>query len=239
MRISGIQKLTLLDYPGKTAATVFTPGCNLRCPFCQNHDLVLGRKAEDGTRYFPLVPEEELFALLDKRAGLLDGVCITGGEPLLQPDLTEFCRDIHARGFLVKLDTNGTLPGRLERLLATGYVDYVALDIKNAPARYAETSGMDAISTEGIGASLIVIANSGVPYECRTTVTRELHTKDDLRTIARHLHSVPAWYLQQYRDSEGVIAGSGIFHAWPPEELEALLPELQRLCPAAQIRNPD
>lgn len=239
MRLSGIQKLTLLDYPGKTAATVFTPGCNLRCPFCQNRDLVLGRMDADGVRRFPLVSEDELFALLDKRGGLLDGVCITGGEPLLQPDIADFCTRIHERGFLVKLDTNGTLPDRLVSLLDRGCVDYVALDIKNTPARYGETCGMQTFPTGQLEASRAILARSGIAYEYRTTVIRELHTTADLRAIARWVQDAPAWYLQQFRESDGVIAGAGRFHAWPPDALAQLLGELQAICPAAQIRTPD
>ena len=139
MRIAGLQKLTLLDFPGRTAATVFTPGCNFRCPFCHNAYLVTGgapgSTADD-------VPLEEFFAFLGKRQGLLDGVCITGGEPLMQPGLADFCARVHDLGFAVKLDTNGSFPDRLRALAEAGLVDHVAMAVKNAPARYEETVGV-------------------------------------------------------------------------------------------------
>ena len=168
MQIKAIQKLTLLDFPGKTAATVFTCGCNLRCPFCHNASLVIGAPKPEGEGPVntpgegsvntpgeglagssggvfedePTVPESELFALLEKRRGLLDGVAITGGEPLLQPDLPDFIRKIREMGFMVKLDTNGFLPGRLEDLIREGLVDYVAVDFKQTPGKYGEADGI-------------------------------------------------------------------------------------------------
>ena len=145
MRIAGLQKLTLLDFPGKTAATVFTPGCNFRCPFCHNADLVTGEAGRDGAAAdSSALSIDELFAFLGKRQGLLDGVCITGGEPLLQSGIDEFCTRVHELGFAVKLDTNGSFPGRLRALVEEGLVDYVATDVKNAPERYAETVGVPA-----------------------------------------------------------------------------------------------
>ena len=128
MNIQGFQKLTMLDFPGHTACTVFTGGCNLRCPFCHNVSLVLAPEAEP-------IPEEEIFSYLAKRRGVLDGVAITGGEPLLQKDIADFCRKVKETGFLVKLDTNGFFPERLEALLREGLVDYVAMDIKNTPEK--------------------------------------------------------------------------------------------------------
>lgn len=239
MNISGIQKLTLLDYPGKLAATVFSPGCNLRCPFCQNKLLVLGEEQPDGTRAFPLLPPHEFDRFLDSRAGLLDGICLTGGEPLLQDGIADCCAAIHAHGLLVKLDTNGTLPDRLERLLDAGLVDYVAMDMKNVPARYAETVGRADFNFGIIRRSLDALHGAGTPYELRTTVVRELHTEGDLRELASLLSGEPAWFLQRYRESEGVIAGPGAFHAWPVAEMKALLPELQTICPTAQLRGTD
>lgn len=237
MNISGLQKLTLLDYPGKTACTVFTPGCNLRCPYCQNRLLVLGEPQPDGTRAFPLMPADTLDSLLAKRRGLLDGVCITGGEPLLQPDLAQVCGHIHDQGFLVKLDTNGTLPDRLGRLLDAGLVDYVALDVKNTPERYAETVGVPGFDTAPILRSIALLQASGIPHEFRTTVVREFHTADNLQALARQLTDAPAWYLQPYRESDGVIAGPGKLHAWPIGELKALLPHLRAVCPTVHLRE--
>lgn len=180
MRIAGLQKLTLLDFPGKTAATVFTPGCNFRCPFCHNADLVTGEAGRDGAAAdSSALSIDELFAFLGKRQGLLDGVCITGGEPLLQSGIDEFCTRVHELGFAVKLDTNGSFPGRLRALVEEGLVDYVATDVKNAPERYAETVGVPAFDLAPVQESLDFLRSGAVPYEVRTTVVRELHTADD------------------------------------------------------------
>ncbi len=246
MRIAGLQKLTLLDFPGKTAATVFTPGCNFRCPFCHNEALVVdpaGNAAED-------VSLEQFFAFLAKRKGLLDGVCITGGEPLLQPDLAAFCKRVHDEGFSVKLDTTGSFPDRLRALAETGNVDFVAMDVKNAPGRYAETAGVPGFGVDAVQASLDFLRAGTVPYELRTTVMRELHTADDLRAIAHWIAdgcgnasnkpaATPAWFLQSYLDAESVLAGPGRFHAWNPNDLRALLPELQAIAPRTHLRGID
>ena len=171
MRIAGLQKLTLLDFPGKTAATVFTPGCNFRCPFCHNADLVTGEAGRDGAAAdSSALSIDELFAFLGKRQGLLDGVCITGGEPLLQSGIDEFCTRVHELGFAVKLDTNGSFPGRLRALVEEGLVDYVATDVKNAPERYAETVGVPAFDLAPVQESLDFLRSGAVPYEVRTTV---------------------------------------------------------------------
>lgn len=239
MDISGIQKLTLLDYPGKVAATVFSPGCNLRCPFCQNRLLVLGEEQPDGTRAFPLLPEGAFRKFLDSRSGLLDGICLTGGEPLLQDGIDRCCADIRAHGLLVKLDTNGSLPDRLERLLDAGMLDYVALDVKNVPARYAETVGRAGFDFAVVQRSLDALRRSGIPYELRTTVVRELHTADDLLELADMLSGDPVWYLQQFRESDGVIAGIGTFHAWGASDMRKLLSRLQDVCAGARLRGFD
>lgn len=237
MHISGLQKLTLLDYPGKTACTVFTPGCNLRCPYCQNRLLVLGEKQPNGQRVFPVLPEGTLDDLLTHRRGLLDGVCITGGEPLLQPDLPDVCRHIHKQGFLVKLDTNGAMPKRLGDLLAQGLVDYVALDVKNTPERYAETVGVPGFDVTAVQETIRLLQESAVPHEFRTTVVREFHTAQDLGALARQLADAPAWYLQPFRESDGVIAGPGALHAWPIGDLKALVPQLRAICPTVHLRE--
>ena len=193
MRIAGLQKLTLLDFPGKTAATVFTPGCNFRCPFCHNAALVTGEAERDGAAAdSSALSIDELFAFLGKRQGLLDGVCITGGEPLLQPGIDEFCTRVHELGFAVKLDTNGSFPGRLRALVEEGLVDYVATDVKNAPERYAETVGVPAFDLAPVQESLDFLRSGAVPYEVRTTVVRELHTADDLRALAAWIEGVQA-----------------------------------------------
>ena len=246
MRIAGLQKLTLLDFPGRTAATVFTPGCNFRCPFCHNADLVLGAGAPgagsgagaaEAAGLPPAVTLDEFFAFLGKRAGLLDGVCITGGEPLMQPDIEDFCARIREAGFAVKLDTNGSFPDRLRALVEANLVDYVAMDVKNAPARYGETVGVPGLDLAPMQASLDFLRTDAVPYELRTTVVRELHTADDLRALAAWIEGAPAWYLQSFIDAESVLAGPGRLHAWNPDDLRALLPELQALVPGTALRG--
>lgn len=238
MRIAGLQKLTLLDFPGKTAATVFTPGCNFRCPFCHNADLVTGTNASKGALTSDM-SLDEFFAFLGKRKGLLDGVCITGGEPLMQPGLAEFCARVHEASFAVKLDTNGSFPDRLRELVEAGLVDYVAMDVKNASARYAETAGGRGFDIAPVRESVAYLLGGPVPFEFRTTVVRELHSPDDLRALARWIEGAPAWFLQNYQDGEGVIAGPGRFHAWNPDDLRALLAELQAVVPGARLRGID
>ena len=233
MRVAGLQKLTLLDFPGRTAATVFTPTCNFRCPFCHNADLVTGcDQVHD-------MLVEEVLGFLRKRQGLLDGVCITGGEPLMQPELADFCAEVRKLGHAVKLDTNGSFPDRLRALLDAGLVDYVAMDAKNAPARYAETAGVAGLDLADVRASADLLMGGDVPFEFRTTVVRELHTADDLHALARWIEGAPAWFLQSYLDAEGVLAGPGRFHAWNPDELRALLPELRAFVPRVAVRGAD
>ncbi len=232
MRIAGLQKLTLLDFPEHTAATVFLPGCNFRCPFCHNAALVLDPNDTTGD-----TPIEEFFAFLDKRHGLLDGVCITGGEPLLQPDLADFCARIKRAGFAVKLDTNGSFPTKLQELVETQLVDYVALDVKNAPERYAETVGMPGFDVAPVAASIDYLRSGAVPYEFRTTVVRELHKPADLVALSRWIAGARTWYLQSFVDADTVLAGPGTLHPYAPADLEALLPELRQAVPNTHLRG--
>lgn len=232
MRIAGLQKLTLLDFPEHTAATVFLPGCNFRCSFCHNAALVLDPSDATGD-----TPVEEFFAFLDKRHGLLDGVCITGGEPLLQPDLADFCARIKRAGFAVKLDTNGSFPDRLRELVESGLVDFVAMDVKNAPGRYAETIGVPGFDVAPVAASIDYLRSDAVPYEFRTTVVRELHEPADLIALSCWIAGARAWHLQSFADADTVLAGPGALHAWDPADLEALLPELRKAIPNTQLRG--
>lgn len=203
MKIEGIQTLTLLDYPGKVACTVFAPGCDFRCPFCHNASLVLpGRPG-------PEVPEEELFALLKKRLGVLDGVCVTGGEPTLQPGLPDFLRRIKALGYSVKLDTNGARPGVLRVLAEEGLVDYVAMDIKNCPERYAETAGVPGLDLAPIRESADFLRKGDLPFEFRTTVVRPLHDALCFQSIGVWLAGEEAYFLQSFQDS-GDLIGTGL-----------------------------
>ena len=198
MRICGLQKLTLLDYPKKTACTVFLGGCNFRCPFCHN-----GNLAEEN--YDTLISEDEFFSFLKKRSGLLDGVCITGGEPTLNPDLKDFIEKIKSLGYLVKLDTNGTNPKMLLELIQNNLIDYVAMDIKNSKSFYSETAGISGLELEKIEESVRILKTSGIDYEFRTTVVSELHTKENIEDIGKWLKGSKKYFLQSFRDSEFVL----------------------------------
>lgn len=273
MKIAGLQKLTLLDFPDKTAATVFTFGCDFRCPFCHNIDLVvpyskeLSDQSDSYTDLRPapieLISEEEIFSLLEKRHGLLDGVCITGGEPTLQHDLADICKRIKDMGYLVKLDTNGSRPNVLHDLIAQGFLDYVAMDIKNCPQQYADTIGLaDPRSSSPrknadeksrsfdlmhIEESMRILLKSAIPFEFRTTTVRELHSKASLIKEAEwiaelsHEEQYPIedapWFIQQFVDSENVIAGEGVFSPWKEDDLRAVLPELQAILPKTSLRG--
>ena len=227
MNIQGFQKLTLLDFPAHTACTVFTGGCNLRCPFCHNASLVRTPKA-------PTVTEDEIFTYLERRRGILDGVCITGGEPLLQPDLIPFLLKVKEMGFLVKLDTNGMLPERLSAILATNLVDYVAMDIKSSPDGYAAATGTDA-DVSAVTDSLSILRQSGIPFELRTTAVRGIHTEADFAAIGQWIGDVPAYFIQRFVDS-GQLLGSGC-DAFSPEEMEHLLTTVRQYTPSAQLRG--
>lgn len=203
MQIAGIQKLTLLDFPGRVACTVFLNGCNLRCPFCHNASLVLYR---DGAP--PPMSHEELLAFLEKRRGRLDGVCVTGGEPTLCPELPDLLREIKALGYDIKLDTNGSHPDMLHRLIAGGLLDYAAMDIKNSPARYRETcGGIDILPQVQQSAALLM--ENRVDYEFRTTLVHPLHCADDLTAIGQWLRGARRYFLQQFIDS-GDLIGTGL-----------------------------
>lgn len=200
MKISGFQKMTLLDYPGKVAAILFTSGCNFRCPFCHNASLVTHI---DDSHFFS---EEEVLEYLKKRQGILDGVCITGGEPLLQEDIGEFIEKIKALGYAVKLDTNGFLPKRLKALLDKGLIDYVAMDIKNSPEKYGQTVGIENFPISPIEESIELLKNGKIDYEFRTTVVKEFHTEDDIEAIAKWISGAKRYFLQSFLDSGDLIS---------------------------------
>ena len=227
MIIGGLQKMTMLDFPGKVACTIFTQGCNFKCPFCHNRGLVVGQK--------DIITEEEIFAYLKKRVGILDGACVTGGEPLLQKDIFEFLKKIKDTGLLVKLDTNGYLPDKLRYAIENGLVDYVAMDIKNCPDKYAQTSGVDNLDIENIKESVNILKEGKVPYEFRTTVTKELHTKEDLKKIGEWICGAEAYYIQNYRDSENVLCKG--LSSLENQELNALLNAVLPYVPAAALRG--
>lgn len=200
MLIAGLNKTTLLDYPGCVAATIFVGGCNFRCPFCHNGGLVLGPLSQQ------LYSEEEILAFLQKRKNVLKGVCVTGGEPTLQADLPEFLSKVKEMGYRVKLDTNGYKPDVLEELLGKKLLDYVAMDIKNCPEKYAVTVGLRTReSWQQIHSSIKILKASSIPYEFRTTVVKELHTKEDLIKIGEWIKGCSFYYLQQYQDNENML----------------------------------
>lgn len=179
MKIGGLQKLTLLDYPGKTAATVFTIGCNFRCPFCHNADLVIPSSPSSSFGITPTISEKDFFSFLQKRKGLLDGICITGGEPTLQYDLASFCNAIKREGFLVKLDTNGANPEIVQDLIENSLIDYVALDVKNSPERYRETCGLQTITAQAC-----ITPNHGASSS--TTSEKFTDTSPNTRSLCAH-----------------------------------------------------
>lgn len=234
MRIAGIQKLTLLDYPGHIAAAIFTPGCDLRCPFCHNSELVLDNS---GLEYYP----DEVLDFLKTRAGKLDGIAITGGEPLLQADLADYIRKLRNLGFKIKLDTNGTFPDRLKALFDQGLVDYVAMDLKNSPESWAKTAGVggEAAVTlfEKTLRSLEILKNSGVEFELRTTIVKGLHELSDMEGLGKLASGAEKYYLQSFIDS-GAILKDG-FSAWDKETLNKMLEEVRKYVPEAQLRGVD
>ena len=229
--IHGLQKLTLLDYPGKTACTVFFAGCNFRCPFCHNAGLVL-RPQE-----LPVIPYDTLFSYLEKRRGILDGVCITGGEPTLYPQLPELIAEIRNRGFSVKLDTNGTNPAMLRELIDCGSLDYAAMDVKSSKEGYAAATGLDGISLERIEESVALLKQGRIPYEFRTTVTAELHTPAVMEGIGKWLQGAERYFIQPFVDS-GDLIGSGMT-ACSRQQLAALLETVRKYLPNAELRGTD
>ena len=283
MKIYGLNKTTLLDYPGHVAAAVFLGGCNCRCPFCQNGDLVLRPESQAE------IGEEELFAFLKKRKGILSGVCITGGEPTLEKELGELAGKIKEMGYLVKLDTNGLRPEVVGELLEDGLLDYIAMDVKNSMERYGETVGSSPINTicwpsisaarqtgdssravpsllimalpggyaentmknsmerygETVGLEKIDVGKiretidlmmaSGIDYEFRTTVVKELHGKKDIEAIGEEIRGAKAYFLQSYQESQGVIAP--VFHSYSREEMEELAEAVRPFVPGAQVRG--
>lgn len=200
MRIAGLIKTTLLDYPGKVACTVFTYGCNFRCDFCHNALLVTEENNDN-------ISQNEFFSFLSKRTGILDGVCISGGEPTLQKDLPEFAKKIKDMGFSVKLDTNGYMPDVLQKLIDDGLIDYVAMDIKSSPDNYSSICGVN-IDIEKIKKSVDILKEGKIDYEFRTTCVKEYHTNEDFEKIASWLQGDSKYYLQHFEDSGNLIGNN-------------------------------
>lgn len=231
MLISGLQKLTLLDFPGRTACTLFTPGCNYRCPFCHNASLV-ARAAEQ-----PPLDTVELFAFLLKRRIVLDGVAISGGEPTLQHDLPDFLARLRELGYAVKLDTNGTNPAMLREILARGLADYIAMDIKASPENYARTAGVPVLDLAPVRESAALLMDGRVPFEFRTTAVKELHTVSDFEAIGQWLRGPERYFIQCFRDSGDVLMPG--FSAPDRAALQSFLAAVREYIPAAELRGVD
>ncbi len=228
MIIKGFQKLTLLDFPGRTACTVFTGGCNFRCPFCHNALLVT---EQDDIFY----TEEEIFDHLKLRKNVLDGVAVTGGEPLLQKDIERFLYEIKDLGYAVKLDTNGSFPEKLKGILELGLADYVAMDIKNCKEKYAETIGLKNYDITPVEESMKILKNSGVDYEFRTTVTENFHTNEDIEKLAEWIKGTPKYFLQNFVDSGMLIDGSCKGVSRP--QMREMLEIVKKYVPNAELRG--
>lgn len=228
MDIQGLQKMTLLDWPGKVACTVFLGGCDFRCPFCHNAELLEG----------PLpaaMGQGELLAFLKKRQSLLDGVCVTGGEPLLRSGLAELLTEIKALGYPVKLDTNGNHPDALAALWEAGLLDYVAMDVKNGPTRYGETAGVPGLDLAPIRESISWLLAGRVDYELRTTVVRQLHDEDSFREIGPWIAGARRYFLQSFVDRETVPV-SGL-ESWPKADMERFADIVRPFVPAVSLRG--
>ena len=229
MQIHGFQKMTLLDFPGKVAATVFTGGCNFRCPFCHNALLVENLAAA------PVFDEEEVLAHLAKKAGLLDGVAITGGEPMLQKDLPAFLEKLRGMGYAVKLDTNGSFPDRLKDVVKAGLVDYVAVDIKNRPEKYAETVGVKDFDLAPVRETVDFLLTGAVDYEFRTTVVRQFHTVSDIEAAAEWIRGARRYFLQNFVDSGNLLCPglTGV----EAEEMRRMAAAAGKILPAVALRG--
>lgn len=229
--IHGLNKTTLLDYPGRVAATVFLGGCNFRCPFCQNSSLVLHPSTE------PELSEEEVLNFLRKRTGILEGVCISGGEPTLSPDLEDFIQKIREMGYPVKLDTNGSHPEILKTLAEKDLIQMAAMDIKACPENYPSLTGLLHPDLDAVQESVEFLLHGKLDYEFRTTVVRELHNEEDFRKIGIWLKGAQAYYLQAYKDSEEVLQPG--FSSYSLEELESFRNILQKNISHVEIRGID
>lgn len=227
--IHGFQKMTMLDFPGKVACTAFTAGCNFRCPFCHNASLVTKINNEE------IYSQEEIFDYLNKRKGVLDGICITGGEPLLYDGIVEFIKKARELGLLVKLDTNGSFPEKLKYLIDNGLVDYVAMDIKNSKEKYAETIGLKEYDLSNVEKSVAILLEGKVEYEFRTTIVAEYHTTQDIVAIGNWIKGAKRYFLQNFVDS-GNLIGSDM-HAVSKEFMKELQIEAAKFVEKVELRG--
>ncbi|PXV84916.1 pyruvate formate lyase activating enzyme [Lachnotalea glycerini] len=231
MQIHGFNKTTLLDYPGHLASTVFLGNCNFRCPFCHNRGLVLCPEKE------PVIPTELVLEHINKRKNILEGICITGGEPTLSSDLYEFISQIKRVGLLVKLDTNGYRPEMLSALMKDHMLDYIAMDIKSSYENYYKVAGLDRLDMNKIDNSIHMIMESGIDYEFRTTLIKELHSMDDINQIGEWIKGCKSYFLQAYRENENVI--NPIFTSFSKDELLVFQQHLSKYMKHVQIRGID
>lgn len=231
MKVTGIQKLTLLDYPGVVACTVFTAGCNFRCPFCHNAMLVLPEQIDD-----ECLTDDEVFGFLKKRRGVLDGVAVTGGEPLLHADMPEFLARVKELGYKIKLDTNGSNPELLSEIIKNKLVDRVAMDIKNAPAEYARTIGLESFDIAPVERSKKMLLRGDIDYEFRTTVVKGIHTKESLIGAAKWIEGAKEYYLQQFKDSGNLILPDGL-SAYDEKQMHALADAVRDYVPTVEVRG--
>lgn len=231
MKVTGIQKLTLLDYPGVVACTVFTAGCNFRCPFCHNAMLVLPEQIDN-----ECLTDDEVFGFLKKRRGVLDGVAVTGGEPLLHADMPEFLARVKELGYKIKLDTNGSNPELLSEIIKNKLVDRVAMDIKNAPEEYARTIGLESFDIAPVERSKEMLLSGETDYEFRTTVVKGIHTKESLIGAAKWIEGAKEYYLQQFKDSGNLILPDGL-SAYDEKQMHALADAVRDYVPAVEVRG--
>lgn len=231
MKVTGIQKLTLLDYPGVVACTVFTAGCNFRCPFCHNAMLVLPEQIDD-----ECLTDDEVFGFLKKRRGVLDGVAVTGGEPLLHADMPEFLARVKELGYKIKLDTNGSNPELLSEIVKNKLVDRVAMDIKNAPEEYARTIGLKSFDIAPVERSKEMLLRGDIDYEFRTTVVKGIHTKESLIGAAKWIEGAKEYYLQQFKDSGNLILPDRL-SAYDEKQMHALADAVRDYVPTVEVRG--
>jgi pyruvate formate lyase activating enzyme len=230
MKLCGLQKTTLLDYPGHVAATVFLGGCNFRCPFCHNSGLI-------GSDAKPLFSEEEILGFLQKRKGILEGICITGGEPTLQGDLESFMKKVKDLGYLIKLDTNGYRPELLKNLVSEGLADYVAMDIKAGRSNYGKASGISGVMVENVEKSAEFLMEGHVLWEFRTTVVKGIHSAEDFMDIGKWLQGTSSYFIQSYVESEEVLCPG--YESFSKSDLEEFLGIVKPWIPNAALRGID
>lgn len=230
LKIAGYEKLTLLDFPSKVASILFTAGCNFRCPFCHNGLFLVENSQQNA------IPEAEIFAFLEKRKGMLEGVVVTGGEPLLHGDIDALLSRIKALGYLVKLDTNGSNPQALARLIDQKLVDYVAMDIKHTKEGYPLATGIDNFPMSAILESKEILEKGRVPHEFRTTLVKGIHREEDVLTMAKWISQSSPYFLQNYKYTEGVLAPEGLA-PFSEEEMKSFLSLAKTLHTNTKLRG--